>query len=90
MKKGPIQKDYKTNEGLYVIHHTLDALYQKFSGTIPKKIDKQLYHLIIETLNAIANPKEIKGYEIINEDYIWRVTYDIDTVKKKKNRKDVF
>ncbi len=77
--KDTFLKDYKTNEGIYVIHNTMDALYQKFCGCIPKELEKKIVDLITETLNMIVDKTEIEGYKIIDENYIWRVKYKKET-----------
>lgn len=73
--KDKLLKEYKINESVYIIHHTLDALYQKFCGSIPKELETKIINIIIETRELIVDKTKIKGYEIVNEDYIWKVEY---------------
>ncbi len=57
-----IERDYVLNEGIIVIHHTLEALYQKYCYCIPKKIEKMVLDLVIETADLLDYPKN--GLEI--------------------------
>ncbi len=77
------ERDYVLDEGIIVIHHTLDALYQKYCYCIPKKIEKMVLDLVVETEDLLDYPKydEIKDMDIKNEDYVRRVKY---TRKSKK------
>lgn len=81
MKK-VIKKDYVLDEGIIVIHHTLDALFQKYVCCIPKEIEEKVLDLVMETADLLDYPKasEIKKMDILKEDYVKRVEY----IAKKK------
>ncbi len=84
MKK-VIERDYVLDEGIIVIHHTLDALYQKYCSCIPKQTEKKIIDLIVETEDLLNYPKSgINNMEILEEDYVRRVKY---TNKKQSNLK---
>lgn len=70
-------QDYVLDEGIIVIHHTLDALYQKYVCCIPKEIEQKVLDLVIETADLLDYPKkdEIKDMDIKKEDYVRRVKY---------------
>ena len=81
MKK-VIKKDYVLDEGIIVIHHTLDALFQKYVCCIPKEIEQKVLDLVMETADLLDYPKasEIKKMDILKENYVKRVEY----IAKKK------
>lgn len=81
MKK-VIKRDYVLDEGIIVIHHTLDALFQKYVCCIPKEIEEKVLDLVMETADLLDYPKasEIKKMDILKEDYVKRVEY----IAKKK------
>ena len=72
-----IERDYVLDEGIIVIHHTLDALFQKYVCCIPKEIEEKVLNLIIKTADLLDYPKddEIKDMDIKKEDYVRRVKY---------------
>lgn len=75
-----IEKDFKLDEGIIVIHHTLDALYQKYCGCIPKHIEDTILNLIVETEDLLDYPKkDIERLDILEDEFVRRVKY-----KKKK------
>lgn len=83
-----IERDYVLDEGIIVIHHTLDALYQKYCYCIPKEIERKLLDLVVETADLLNYPKEdeIKDTDIKKEDYVRRVKYtNKKRVDKSKN-----
>lgn len=83
MKK-VIKKDFILDEGIIVIHHTLDALYQKYCYCIPKEIEKMVLDLVMETADFLDYPKNgINNMDILKEDYVRRVKY------KKINQKKI-
>lgn len=71
------ERDYVLDEGIIVIHHTLDALYQKYVCCIPKEIEQKVLDLVVETEELLDYPKddEIKDMDIKKEDYVRRVKY---------------
>lgn len=72
-----IKKDFILDEGIIVIHHTLDALYQKYCYCIPKEIEKMILNLVMETSDLLNYPKEdIENTNILKEDYVRRVEYE--------------
>lgn len=85
MKKA-IKKDFILDEGIIVIHHTLDALCQKYCNCIPKEIEKKVLDLVLETADLLDYPKKgIENMDILEEDYVRRVKYK--KINKKKIRK---
>lgn len=81
-EKLPIKKiidkntvEYQTNEGLYVYYHTIEALYQKYYGCIPKYIENKIVNLMIELMDVseYSDERVVKEEEffkrVIYEDY---------------------
>lgn len=79
-EKLPIKKvidkntiEYQTNEGLYVYYHTIEALYQKYYGCIPKNIENKIEHLMIELMDMTEYSDERVVKE---EEFFKRVVYE--------------
>lgn len=71
-----IKRDYVLDEGIIVIHHTLDALYQKYVCCIPNEIEKKVLDLILETADLLDYPKKgVENMDILEENYVRRVRY---------------
>ncbi len=71
-----IKRDYVLDEGIIVIHHTLDALYQKYVCCIPSEIEKKVLDLILETADLLDYPKKgVENMDILEENYVRRVQY---------------
>ncbi len=75
-KKKIIDKDtieYEVDEGLYVFYHTMDALYQKFYGCLPKSLEKKIVELMVELLEVAeySDNRDVK-----TEEFLKRVTYE--------------
>lgn len=83
-----IDKEYELNEGVFVLHSTLESLYDKYKYTLPKKIRNQLRQIIEDTDDLIGdNGKSLKKYDITKYDLVLKVRYKKfipETLKKKK------
>ena len=70
-------KEYQINEGVFVIYQTIESLYQKYYGCIPKEIENKILELFSSCItNLNINSKELEGYDIIEDNLIWKVTYE--------------
>ena len=65
--------EYQTNEGLYVYYHTIEALYQKYYGCIPKYIENKIIDLMMELMDIVEYSDE---REVKEEGFFKRVVYD--------------
>ena len=71
-----VERDYILDEGIIVIHHTIDALYQKYYGCIPKKIEKMVVDLFLATADLLDFPKKgVENLDILEDEFIRRVKY---------------
>ena len=65
--------EYQANEGLYVYYHTIDALFQKYYGCIPKYIENKIMNLLGELLSVAeySDKRDIK-----EEEFFKRVVFE--------------
>lgn len=82
-----VRKNYIIDEGIIVIHHVLDALYQKYVCHIPKEIEEKVLDLVIETADLLNySRKEIENVDIQKEDHVKSVVNkETRTKNTKKN-----
>lgn len=70
-----IRKEYCVDEDTLVVHCVLEALYQRYRYTLPGNIRKQMENLINDTGSLFNENSELKNYDIVDEEYVLRVTY---------------
>lgn len=75
-------KEYQINEGVFVIYQTIESLYQKYYGCIPKEIENKILELFSSCIDLLdINSKDIESMDIVKKELLWKVIYD--TAKKK-------
>lgn len=65
--------EYQTNEGLYVYYHTIEALFQKYYGCIPKYMENKIMELMMELLDVAEYSDE---RQVKEEEFFKRVVYE--------------
>ncbi len=84
-----IDKEYEINEGVFVLHNTLEALYEKYKYTLPKKIRNQLKIIVDATDELIGEDHKLaRTYDITKEELILKLEYEkfIANATKKGSR----
>ncbi len=68
--------EYELNEGIYVIHNTLESLYEKYQYILPADIKEKLKELLTTTEDLIGDNGSIADiYDIVRDNLVLKVRY---------------
>ena len=81
-----MKKEIRFNENEYVLYRTLECLSNCLYGTFSSEVNSKLEELL-KLLIKNFDKDYPKGYEIIDETYFRKTTFQIDTVSCCQSKK---